>query len=207
MTSHNLGRLEIQPKSGNETFHLNGKNLGMDLLSFWRWSSSDLVSNATRGVLAEFIVANALDIISPPVRSEWDAYDLETDTGIKIEVKSAAYIQSWHQAKLSRISFQVQMKLAWDANTNRRENKARRPADVYVFALLAHQDKKTVDPLNLEQWKFYVLPTETLNKRKRSQHSITLKSLEKLCGGAVKFTELKTAVTEAYHTNLRELSY
>ena len=57
----------------------------------------------------------------------------------------------------------------------------RRHADVYVFALLAHQDKASVDPLDLAQWKFYVLPTSTLDSRNRSQYSITLKSLSTLC--------------------------
>lgn len=107
---NNLERLETQPKSGNEAFHLNGGNLDINLLSFWRWSTSDIVSNATRGVLAEFIVVKAMGNISSSVRNEWDAYDLETDDGIKIEVKSAAYIQSWHQDKLSTISFLVQKK-------------------------------------------------------------------------------------------------
>lgn len=202
MDENNLGRLKIYQKSGNEPLHLDGESLDIDLISFWRWSTSDLVSNATRGVLAEFIVAKALDITSPSVRNEWDAYDLETDTGIKIEVKSAAYIQSWHQDKLSSISFRVQRKLAWDANTNRREDEAKRSADVYVFALLAHKDKRTVDPLNLNQWKFYVMPVEILNRRQRSQYSITLKSLEKLCGEAVNFSELKAAVIQAYQVNL-----
>lgn len=202
MDTKNLGRLKIHPKSGNESLHINGESIGVDLTSFWRWSTSDLVSNATRGVLAEFIVAKALGNVSSQVRNEWDAYDLETDDGIKVEVKSAAYIQSWHQNKLSSISFRVQRKLVWDANTNQREVEAQRPADVYVFALLVHQDKQTIDPLNLEQWNFFVLPTETLNARQRSQHSITLKSLEKLCGGSVKYSELKTAVMEAYQTNL-----
>lgn len=202
MDTKNLGRLKIHPKSGDESFHLDGKSIGVDLTSFWRWSTSDLVSNATRGVLAEFIVAKALGNVSSQVRNEWDAYDLETDDGIKVEVKSAAYVQSWHQKELSSISFRVQRKLVWDSNTNQREVEAQRPADVYVFALLAHQDKQTIDPLNLEQWNFFVLPTETLNARQRSQHSITLKSLEKLCGGSVRYSELKMAVIEAYQTNL-----
>jgi hypothetical protein len=31
---------------------------------------------------------------------------------------------------------------------------AKRQADVYVFALLAHEDRTTIDPLDLDQWKF-----------------------------------------------------
>jgi len=188
--SQDLGPIEIHPKSGQEEFHHDRKNLDFNPLAFWRWSTSNLVSNVTRGVLAEFIVAKAMGITSQSVRSEWDAFDIETDEGIKIEVKSAAYVQSWFQNELSKISFQVQKKRVWDAETNRREEEPKRPADIYVFALLAHKDKKTIDPLNLNQWRFYVLPTEVLNRRKRSQHSITLRSLEKLSGGSVNYDAL-----------------
>jgi hypothetical protein len=70
-----LGRITTIPKNGDESFHFAGREAGFDLLSFWRWSVSDLVSNATRGRLAEFIVARALGV-QIPVRGEWDAFDL-----------------------------------------------------------------------------------------------------------------------------------
>ncbi|MDM8523410.1 hypothetical protein QUF80_08570 [Desulfococcaceae bacterium HSG8] len=35
------------------------------------------------------------------------AYDLETHDGIKIEIKSAAYVQSWHQKDYSKITFRI----------------------------------------------------------------------------------------------------
>jgi hypothetical protein len=53
---------------------------------------------------------------------------------------------------------------------------------VDVFCLLKHEDKSTVNPLNLDHWDFYVLSTQELNDYKRSQHSITLKSLRGLTG-------------------------
>lgn len=63
--------------------------------AFWRWSASDLVSNTMRGVLAEYIVALAMGIDTEEgVRREWDAYGLVLGDGTKVEVKSAAYIQS-----------------------------------------------------------------------------------------------------------------
>jgi hypothetical protein len=64
-------------------------------LEFWKWAFSDFLSNALRGVLAEFIVAKAMDCTDVQ-RTEWDAYDVITSDGIKIEVKSSAYLQSWH---------------------------------------------------------------------------------------------------------------
>jgi hypothetical protein len=103
--STDLGRLWPSPRSGHERFHANGQPVGPDLLSFWRWSASDLISNTMRGILAEFIVANALGIPTESARDAWGAYDLETLDGIKVEVKSSAYIQSWHQKRFSAITF------------------------------------------------------------------------------------------------------
>ena len=192
-----LDRLLIQRRSGVERF-LNGpKDLSVDLLSFWQWKGSDLVSNATRGVVAEYLVALALHVDVSGVRDEWAAYDLVTPSGIKIEVKSAAFVQSWFQKTFSVISFRTSKTLAWDPDTNRQSKTARRQADAYVFALLAHKDKPSVSPLDASHWQFYVLATRVLDARTRSQHSITLRTLEKLSGGALKFDEVNQAVENA----------
>jgi hypothetical protein len=189
-----LHRLTIMRKEGKEPFHVSGKKLEFDLLSFWQWSASDLVSNTTRGIVAEYIVARALGLAESGVRDGWAAFDLETPSGIEVEVKSAAYVQSWYQKRLSSITFTTPKTRAWDADTNVQSRESRRQADAYVFALLAQTDKTTIDPLNLDQWRFYVLPTAILDQRTRSQHSITLKSLEKLCAGAITYAELLKAV-------------
>jgi len=192
-----LSRIHPVRRSGSEPLHANGRPLGATLLDFWRWSSSDLVSNATRGVLAEFIVANALGIGFDNVRDEWGAFDLITPEGITVEVKSAAYIQSWSQRKLSSIVFRTPKTRAWNADTNVQEKEPRRQAQVYVFALLSHQDKSSIDPLNVDQWRFFVVPTAVLDGRTRSQHSITLRSLETLAGQAFSYDELQDAVHRA----------
>ncbi|HMM79381.1 MAG TPA: hypothetical protein PKC65_05100 [Pyrinomonadaceae bacterium] len=187
-------RIVAKPKSGQERLVSEGKELGFSVLDFWRWSSSDLLSNATRGVLAEFIVAVALEIQLERVREEWGAYDLTTPEGIKVEVKSAAFIQSWRQDRLSKVSFRVPKTRAWDSESNRQANEIQRQADVYVFCLLAHTEQEVIDPLDLDQWQFFVLPTAFLDGRKRSQHSITLKSLADLSHGHVDFHQLRARV-------------
>ncbi len=160
---HILGPITLKCLSDSEPFRLQGQELTFNVLQFWQWSTSDLVSNATRGRLAEFIVAQALEAASL-VRDEWAAYDLQTPEGIKVEVKSSAYLQSWSQAKLSSVLFSVKKARAWNRESNRQAVKATRQAHVYVFALLAHENKVTLDPLNLDQWEFYVLPTSILNE-------------------------------------------
>ncbi len=189
----NLGSLTTLPKKGDEKFHSKEKNPGYTLKDFWTWSASDLMSNVTRGHLAEFIVAKAIGAIEE-VRNEWAAYDLTTRNGIKVEVKSAAYLQSWFQDDYSTIQFNVEKTKELDLKKGGYRGPAKRHADVYVFALLAHTDKLTVDPLNINQWEFYVLPTTALDERKRSQHSITLKSLEDLSGGKVDYVQLAKRV-------------
>jgi hypothetical protein len=165
-------------KSGKEPFHINGQNLNHNLLSFWQCSSSNILSNALRGILAEYIVS--IDIgCKQPVREEWDAYDLITPDGIKVEVKSSSYIQSWEQKSLSKISFGIQpTKILQTSNTYSEE--AKRQSDVYVFCVLNHKDKQTVDPLNMAQWDFYVLATRVLDEKVGKQKSITLSSMQKL---------------------------
>ena len=190
-----LDAIETKQKSGHEPFHIDGENIDKNLLSFWQWSSSEIVGNTLRGVLAEYIVS--IDIKCPyKVREEWDAFDLITQEGLRVEVKSSSYLQSWKQNKFSNISFGIQETIIWDENTdnNKRTTEAKRQADVYVFCLLAHKEQETIDPLNLKQWEFYVLPTRVLNERVGSQKRITLSSLLTLKPEKCRFGEINKAI-------------
>lgn len=186
-------KLHLEIKNGDEKFISQNQELNFSLLDFWKWSVSDILSNATRGILAEFIIAKALNVDIAKMRNEWDAFDLITPEGIKIEVKSSAYLQSWEQVNYSKISFSIKAAKPWDWTIDKRSELAIRSADFYVFCLLNHKDKLTVNPLNLNQWEFYILSTEELNNYTRSQHSITLNSLKKLTN-PLKFEELNSAI-------------
>jgi len=188
MTVIELAAKTPNKKTGKEKFHAGNGAFEFELLEFWQWSASDLVSNAMRGILAEFIVAKALGI-KTDVRNEWDSFDLEMPSGLKIEVKSAGYIQSWAQDKLSPIKFNIPKTSAWDANTGKYAKSKKRQADLYVFALLAHKDKSSIDPLNIDHWEFYVLKTSALDDRK----SISLSVLQKLAQ-PLKFSDLRQAI-------------
>jgi len=190
-----LSKITTTIKSGNEHFHFDGDAIDLTLLSFWQWSSSELLGNALRGVLAEFIVS--IDIgCENSVREEWDAYDLISPTGIKIEVKSGSYLQSWAQKELSKISFSIGKTKGWEAATNEYSDEFKRQADVYVFCVLSHQDKETIDPLNLAQWDYYVLSTEMLNEKIGNQKTISLSSLLKLQPKKCKFGEIGKAIND-----------
>jgi hypothetical protein len=80
------------------------------------------------------------------------------------------------------------------------EESPRRQADVYVFALFAHRELETLDPLDVSQWCFFVVPTSTLDARTRSQHSITLKTLKGLAD-ELPYRGLPEAVRRAAMSN------
>jgi hypothetical protein len=192
-----LNRIQASQKTGDEHLTDQGKKINYRLIDFWRWSVSDILSNATRGRFAEFIVGTAVGLGLKISRDEWGAYDLKTEEGIKIEVKSAAYIQSWHQKNFSAIMFSIKPSKYWDADSNMQNGEPMRHADVYVFCHLNHKDQLTINPLMMEQWDFYVLPTFRIDNYKRSQSSITLKSLRKLTE-PVAYNVLKSEIEIAY---------
>lgn len=193
-------RLESKRRQGSEQFSVGGRPAGFSLLEYWQWSASEFVSNATRGCLAEFIVAKAMGIPTT-VREEWAPYDLATagPKAIKNEMKSAAYLQTWNQKKPSSITFSIRPARVWNESAGRYLDKPERSADVYVFALLAHLNKVTIDPLDLDQWEFYVLPTEVLSAQKTSRTTITLNSLRRLGAGPIPFACIKGEVEKAVH--------
>jgi len=132
-----------------------------------------------------------IDIERP--RGDWSIFDLKyRDCGI--EVKSASYHQRWHQDGLSRISFGVSKRKGWDANTNKSDQVSKRHADIYVLSLLAEKDRDKVNPLNMDQWRFWVVSTSFLDRRRRSQDSITYNSLIKEVGEPISYGKLKIAV-------------
>lgn len=195
LMNRNLPRLTPARKTGDEPFRLQAAPIESTLIDFWRWSMSDLVNNTMRGVLAEYIVATALGIPTDGTREAWASHDLKTPGGLKIEVKSAAYVQSWFQLRLSTIQFKVTKRKPWDADTGEMQTEKTRFSHIYVFAVLAHRNKESINPLDLDQWEFYVLPTQALDRRIRSQHSITLPSLNSLTK-PVSFIHLKDTVEQ-----------
>jgi hypothetical protein len=195
---NDFGKMTIKQKTGDERLTFNNIETGLKLFDFWQWSVSDIISNATRGRFAEFVVATALNIDLTIIRDEWSAYDLTSPEGIKIEVKSASYLQSWFQHDFSKINFSIKAARRWDSSTNKQAETPTRQSDVYVFCLLKHKDQATLNPMNLDQWEFYVVATSTINNYKRSDSSITLKSLNGLTS-PIAYDQLRQTIIERYN--------
>ena len=135
----------------------------------------------------------ALDIKLNDVRDEWGDFDLETKDKIRIEVKTSSYLQTWYQENYSKIKFSIKRK----NEKYLKNNELNRPSDFYIFCLLNHKDKKTVEPLNMDQWIFYILSTKEINKLFKNINSISLKTLNEITC-SLKFNEIKDKIYNEY---------
>jgi len=190
-----LDSIQFTKKSATEQIRNCGKI--KTLLDYWQWAYSDLIGNTERGILAEYLVALACNI-EDSVRISWDSFDLLVDNEIKVEVKSSSYLQSWKQKKFSKPVFGIAKTKAWDYVNNVYDNNSKRQADIYVFALLSHRDKKTLNPLDLKQWEFYILHTKTIDTKMENKKSISLDKI--LDYGATKcdFENLHGGIVDTY---------
>ena len=166
-----------QQLTGNEEFTLHGSSVGITIKDFWIWSYSDLLDNTQRGVIAEFLVYSSFKGNTPEIRINWLPFDVTSPSGRRIEVKSAAYLQSWTTDFPSQVQYDIAPKLAWDGHSYASE--AKRNCDIFVFCLYTAltRDKSILD---LDYWEFYVLPTSVLDNKIPTQKKISLSSLLKL---------------------------
>lgn len=200
-----LDIVPITPRTGHEPIVSEGGPTGATLADFWSWSSSDLLGNSLRGVLAEYLVGRALGCVNGTARREWDAVDLLTADGVRIVVKTAAYLQTWPHATASKISFDVARKKGWDYSTNTSAVDESRGADVYVFCVFTARHKGQAVQhdltLNLSYWAFYVASTATLDVALGSQKTIALSTLmQRVQPAKVTYSQLQAAVTQAVST-------
>lgn len=176
-----------QPFVGGETTGLDGATI----LDYWQWAYSGIVGNTERGNLAEFLVSRALNITTY-VRNDWEDFDLITDDGTKIEVKSSAYVQAWKQERWYEPRFTIAKTLpTWDYASLIKQ----RYADVYIFCLLAHLDKETINPLKINQWEFYALRTDVIESEFGDAKTLSLKNLRNW-SKLYSYSELRQGVKE-----------
>lgn len=164
---------------------------------YWQWAYSDIIGNTNRGALAEFIIAKALGATTS-VRNDWAAYDLMTPLGIRVEVKSSAYLQSWFQKRPSRPVFGIRKTVEWRPEVNEFVGKSQRHSDVYVFCLLAFQgDKRSLNPLDMAQWEFYVVATKEIDRAFGERKNLLLAQVREV-SRAYSVDEIAEAVKKAY---------
>ena len=182
---------KLELLDGNEVFSLHGRELGIKVIDYWRFQYSNLIDNL--GYLAEFLVAKALYKDEPDNCVGWTLYDLNYREK-RIEVKSTSYYQTWkkdHKITEQR-NFSIKKTYVDLGNSNVKE----RQNDIYVFCVDEGWDKRSSNPLYLENWTFYVVPTKVINELCKEQDSITLSRLEniEIYGRGLKYDKIKETV-------------
>ena len=176
-----------RPFVSGEATGLNGATI----LDYWQWGYSGIVGNTDRGNLAEFLVSRSLGITTD-VRNDWEDFDLITEDGTKIEVKSSAYVQVWKQERRYEPRFSIGKTLpTWDYASLIKQ----RYADVYIFCLLAHLDKETINPMDVNQWEFYALRTDVIEREFGDAKSLSLKNLRNW-SKLYSYSELRQGIKE-----------
>lgn len=178
---------EPTPFEGGEAFR--GADAGT-VLDFWRYAVPDLRTNTTRGLLAEFLVHRAVG--AEERNTEWESFDVLAPSGLRIEVKTSAYLQAWGQRRLSEIRFSRLRGRVWSPEDGSAPEQTYN-ADVYVFALHTARTHAEYDPLDIGQWRFHVAPRALVEATGRA--GLGLAAVRRICGEPVAYAALADRIT------------
>ena len=95
---------------------------------------------------------------------------------------------------MSNIQFGIRKTLEWLPEKNEFGKERKRQSDIYVFCLLTQKEKRQINPLDLDQWEFYVIPTSVLDSEFGDRQSISLNQVVKY-SRAYKFRQLPKAMS------------
>lgn len=190
-----LENTEYHAYRENEQFTYNGK-AQFSVLDFWRYHFSQMAG--MHASIAEFLVAQSLGIDKAENVSYWTAYDMSYK-GRRIEVKATSYVHPFnsHISKQRTFSIAPTKNNYWQTfiGPDYRKREARQ-SEVYVFCINTDKDIANHDPLNIDHWRFYVVPTFKINAYSASwgqpnQKTISLRVVKSLSRGEVAFGELR----------------
>ena len=69
-------------------------------------------------------------------------------------------------------------------------------SDVYVFCFFDQQNQKTVDPMNLREWRFFIISVDVINHRCSGQKSISLEKVLTLNPFEVSYEEKSDCINQ-----------
>ena len=185
----------VELLTGNEKFKgCSSRKFG--IFDFWRYMYSNIYENT--GDIAEFLVAMALGKTESFKKYGWTQYDLDYE-GLRIEVKATQYYQPWRAdnnvSEIRKFGIGKALTREGDRTSPRARNN-----DIYVFALNEGRIIDNANPLDLNNWRFWVIPTKIFNASYDNRSTITLdniKAISKNKGWStqgVKFDKLKDEV-------------
>ena len=192
---------------GDEHFEFDGMPQPEMVKDFWAWAMSRLIMDGPRGDLAEFIVRIALnEDIQTPKRG-WGECDIVCHDGLRVEVKCSSLLQEWERDTPSNPVFSIAKTLNCDIAevdgtyryVGRDGSPPKRRSDLYVFCLFTNTNRSTADPRRLEQWTFYILSTDSINKKFGDRRSINIPALEKAGATRCDFYGIQPAVDAIRH--------
>ena len=185
----------------NDIFTMAGEP-AFSVLEYWRFMFSQL--NNQHETIAEYLVNRALGAEKAENVSSWTGYDLSYRAK-RIEVKASSYIHTWNRKRVSQtrtFSIAPSSNLYWYGQRERDGKTQSRQSEIYIFCLNTNQDIENVDPLNLDYWEFYVVPTFVIDARcdrigNPDQKKISLSVVKRLSQGCVGWTGLRERVDAA----------
>ena len=168
----------------------------IDRSNFFRWALSEINSNLKRGLLAEYLTAEALGI-EKGVHEEWGSHDLEYK-GKRVEVKSSGYGTPPFLKTKSPVvpKFDIRKRVgAWSNKTNTWEKygEPERHNDVYVFAFTLAKSALEYKPFEKNSSNFVTAPTRKINSLYGDQSTVGIGSLFRNFG-IVQFSNLKNEI-------------
>ena len=185
-----ITRLSGDHLIGNEAFTYHGEETDMTILEYWRWLYSELFD--LQSSIAEYIVAKALGLKKAYNVGDWTLFDIEYRS-TRIEVKETSYVHAWQtdeEPKSKTRAFGINK--AHDTYQDS-TSELHRQNDIYVFCLNTGETRKTANPLQLEHWEFYIVPTSLINEKCGDANSISLSRLRKMTP-VVPYPEIKANI-------------
>lgn len=191
--------------SGSELFEFGGSPLPASIKDFWAWSMSRLIADGPRGDLAEFIVNTALGMDMSEPKRGWGECDIlypHEGKTIHIEVKCSTFLQAWERPSPPKPVFSIAKTLNCDIEDTgegyryigRDGSPPIRRSDIYVFCLFSEQDRGVANPMVLDQWRFYIVPTRTIDEQLGDQRKISLQGLDRIGAAECDYGGIRSVV-------------
>ena len=189
---YKIQKLSDKQLTGDECFTVNGKDTELTILEFWRWHFSEIFDLQSK--FAEYIVGKALGLYEAQNVGEWTLFDMAY-RGKRIEIKETSYYHAWQTDDEPKSKHRVfGITKAYDDYKDE-NSPLRRQNDIYIFCLNTGDTKETSNPLELNNWQFYVVPTDIINEKCGNAKTISLSRVEKLAK-KVNYSELKNEVDD-----------
>ena len=194
--------MESNYLNGDEQFTIGGYPLGLTILDFWKFQFASL--HNLKEYLAEFLIAKALGMEKPYNTDQWTLFDI-LYRNTRIEVKQTSYFHTWNSdGKVSSQRTFGISKAYSNRESNNLEKTFERQNDIYIFCLNIGETAEKSNPLVLENWEFYIVPTSVINDNCADNKTISLGRVKKLAKQKTDYLSIKSVVDKYIDNILRE---